>query len=161
MRRTPEVSHIPSSGLAQRLRQRGHHVLTVAPSFEHATQSEPDVVRVPAIQQFNGSDFSVRLPIPGLLQPAIDRFQPDLVHAHHPFLLGDTALRVAAVENLPVVFTHHTMYEQYTHYVSNESPAMQRFVIRLATEYANLCDHVIAPARAPLPRCRSEVLPLR
>jgi glycosyltransferase involved in cell wall biosynthesis len=109
---------------------------------------EPKVVRVPAIQNFNGSDFSVRLPIPGLLRTAIDRFRPDIVHAHHPFLLGDTALRVAAWRNLPVVFTHHTMYEQYTRYVPGDSPAMQRFAIRLATEFANLCDHVIAPSES-------------
>jgi 1,2-diacylglycerol 3-alpha-glucosyltransferase len=130
------------------LRKRGHQVLVVAPSFAEAEPDDQKVIRVPAIQQFNGSDFSVRLPIPGLLGNALDAFRPDLVHAHHPFLLGDTALRAAALRNLPVVFTHHTMYEQYTHYVPGDSPVMQRFAIRLATEFANLCDHVIAPSRS-------------
>jgi len=130
------------------LRRAGHQVLIVAPTFADAPDDEPHVVRVPAIQNFNGSDFSVRLPIPGLLQTAIDEFQPDVVHAHHPFLLGDTAVRVAALRNTPIVFTHHTMYEQYTHYVPGDSPAMQRFVIRLATEFANLCDHVVAPSES-------------
>lgn len=133
---------------SEALRERGHRVLVVAPSFPDAPKVEEHVVRVPALQRFNGSDFSVRLPIPGLLRPVIEDFEPHLVHAHHPFLLGDTALRVAALRELPVVFTHHTMYEQYTHYVPGDSPAMQRFAIRLATEFANLCDHVIAPSES-------------
>ncbi len=130
------------------LRERGENVLVVAPTFEHASRHEPGVFRMPAIQHFNGSDFSVRLPVPALLSSALDRFQPEVVHSHHPFLLGDTALRVATRRNLPLVFTHHTMYERYTHYVPMDSPAMKRFAIRLTTQYANLCEHVIAPSES-------------
>ena len=78
--------HTRSNGLAKALRQLGHHVLIIAPTFPDMPEDEQDVIRVPAIQQFNGSDFSVLIPIPGLLSGAIDKFQPDLVHAHHPFL---------------------------------------------------------------------------
>jgi glycosyltransferase involved in cell wall biosynthesis len=133
---------------SEAFRQQGHRVLVVAPTFENMPHHERDVVRMPALQKFNGSDFSVRIPIPGLVDDALDEFRPDIVHSHHPFLLGDTALRVAALYDLPIVFTHHTMYEQYTHYVPGDSPAIKRFVIRLATEYANLCDHVIAPSES-------------
>jgi len=82
------------------------------------------------------------------LTEPLDRFQPDLIHAHHPFLLGDTAVRVASGRGLPLVFTHHTLYEEYTHYVSGESEALKRFVTDLSTGYANLCDHVIAPSQS-------------
>jgi glycosyltransferase involved in cell wall biosynthesis len=109
---------------------------------------ETDVVRIPAIQNFNGSDFSAVLPVSGLLIEALDAFRPDLVHSHHPYLLGMTALRVARYRELPLVFTHHTLYEQYTHYVPGDSPAFRRFVIELATRYANLCDQVFAPSES-------------
>lgn len=133
---------------AEALRHRNHRVLIVAPTFQGQPDHEHHVIRVPAIQRFNGSDFSVRLPIPGYLSNTIDRFSPDLVHAHHPFLLGDTALTAASYRSLPLVFTHHTLYERYTHYVPGDSPAMSRFAVRLATTYANLCDHVIAPSQS-------------
>jgi glycosyltransferase involved in cell wall biosynthesis len=137
------------SAFTEALRQRGHHVLVVAPTYPTAEAGERDgVFRVPAIQQFNASDFSVRLPIPGLLAWRMERFGPDLLHAHHPFLLGDTALRMAAGRGLPIVFTHHTMYEHYTHYVPGDSPPMVRFVKRMVTDYANLCDHIIAPSES-------------
>jgi 1,2-diacylglycerol 3-alpha-glucosyltransferase len=39
-----------------------------------------------------------------------------------------------------------TLYEQYTHYVPRDSAVIKRFVIELATRYANLCDQVFAPS---------------
>jgi glycosyltransferase involved in cell wall biosynthesis len=131
---------------ADAYRELGHDVLVVAPQFSEEAPNDPDVVRVPAIVNFNGSDFSVRLPIPGLLRQAVEDFQPQIVHAHHPFLLGDTALRIAGARNLPLVFTHHTMYERYTHYVPGDSTPMRDFAVELATRFANLCDQVVAPS---------------
>ncbi len=129
-------------------RAKGHEVLVLAPQFEGAPAEEEGVVRLPALQKFNGSDFSVRLPIPSFLLPKLEAFTPDVVHSHHPFLVGDTAVRIGAKFNVPVIFTHHTMYEQYTHYVPGDSPAVKKIVSRLATEYSNLCDHVIAPSES-------------
>ena len=128
--------------------RRGHAVRVVAPQFEGAADKSGRVLRMPAIQHFNGSDFSVRIPIPGLLADFVDDFRPNILHSHHPFLLGDSALRMAWSRRLPLVFTHHTMYEQYTHYVPLDSDALKRFVIQMTTEYCNLCTHVIAPSES-------------
>lgn len=129
-------------------RKAGHRVLVVAPVYEGAPQSEPDVVRIPAIQNFNGSDFSLALPVPGYLTPYFDECRPDIVHSHHPHLLGNTAVRIASRFNRPLVFTHHTMYEHYLHYVPAEAGRMREFVISLVTGYCNLCDCVVAPSRS-------------
>lgn len=131
----------------EEFRRRGHDVRVIAPEFDGAEPSE-FVLRVPAIQNFNGSDFSVQLPQPGLIAEYLDEFQPQLIHSHHPFLLGDSALRAAWTRRLPLVFTHHTLYEQYTHYVPLDSEALQRVAIQMATEYCNLCTHVIAPSES-------------
>ncbi len=133
---------------AQDLRKSGNQVLVVAPTFAEEEEPEEHVLRVPAIQNFNGSDFSVRISIPFVITNRINKFQPDIIHSHHPFLLGDSALRTARRQNLPLVFTHHTLYEKYTHYVPLDSENMKRFVINLSTEYANLCNSVVAPSRS-------------
>jgi len=149
--------------LASELEALGHQVLVVAPSFP-GDEHEPDagVLRVPALQRFNGSDFSVPVPLPYWVGRRIRRFGPDVVHAHHPFLLGDAALRFAYERELPLVFTHHTLYEHYTHYVPFDSRALKRFVVRLATAYANCCDQVIAPSAsvADLIRRRGVLTPV-
>ena len=127
-------------------RNSGHHVLVVAPAFDGADEDEPGVVRVPAIQHFNGSDFSVALPVPLLLTNALDYFAPDIIHSHHPFLLGDVAMRQAALRGVPLVFTHHTMYEHYTHYVPGDADVLQALAREMCAVYAGRCDHVIAPS---------------
>lgn len=133
--------------LTEQCRALGHEVLVVAPSFRgDRHERDPALLRVPALQNFNGSDFSVRVPMPQLVRRRIRRFGPDVLHSHHPFLMGDTALRMAWEFNRPLVFTHHTLYENYTHYVPFDSPALKRFAIELATAYANACNAVIAPS---------------
>ena len=147
---TPHVGGVARSvaAFSAEYRRCGHRVLVVAPEFPDMPQDEVDVVRIPAIQNFNGSDFSVVLPIAGLLTESLDAFQPEIVHAHHPYLLGMTALRIARYRELPLVFTHHTLYEQYTHYVPGDSPTLKQFVIELATHFANLTDQVFAPSES-------------
>lgn len=132
----------------EEFRRRGHDVRIVAPQFEGAMESTQHVMRMPAVQHFNGSDFSLTIPQPGLVADFLDSARPEILHSHHPFLLGDSALRAAWTRRLPLVFTHHTLYEQYTRYVPLDSEAMQRVAIQLATEYANLCTHVIAPSQS-------------
>jgi glycosyltransferase involved in cell wall biosynthesis len=136
------------STFADEYERLGHEVLVVAPNLPGKTKAraEAKVERVAAVQNFNGSDFSVRLPLAAALSTRIDEFKADVVHAHHPFLLGDTALRLATNRSVPVIFTHHTRYEDYVHYVPFASPALRRAAIQLSTEYANMCDGVIAPS---------------
>lgn len=136
------------SAFAETYRSLGHKVLIVAPEFAETLPDEVDVIRVPALQNFNASDFSVALPIPTGLSDDVKAFGADIIHSHHPFLLGMTAVRLARFLNLPLVFTHHTLYEQYTHYVPGDSQAFKTFIIELATRYANLCDHVFAPSES-------------
>jgi len=144
----PHVGGVARSveGFAAEFRRRGHRVVIVAPIFEGIPARETDVIRIPAVQNFNGSDFSVPMPLSGKVISALKTFAPQVVHSHHPFLLGDTALRVSATREIPVVFTNHTMYERYTHYVPGDSPRLKRFVLDLVTGYCNLCDAVIAPS---------------
>lgn len=130
------------------LRQAGHRVVIVVPDSPGAPEVETDVIRMPAIQRLNGTDFSMELPIPGLLEAKLKEFCPDLVHSHHPFFMGDTALRVASRFQVPVVFTFHSFFEHYTHNVPGDSALLKRFVIALSAGYANLCDHVIAPSES-------------
>ncbi len=147
---TPHVGGVARSveAFTEEYRKRGHRVLVIAPEFANTPENETDVIRVRALQNFNASDFSVALPIPAGLSDALAAFQPDIIHAQHPFLLGMTAVRLARYFQVPLVFTHHTLYEQYTHYVPGDSPLLKRFVIELATDYANLSDQVFAPSES-------------
>ena len=148
----PHVGGVARSvaSFSEEYRRRGHQVLVVAPKFRGSAGVEVDVVRSGAIKNFNGSEFSVVLPPRLRLTVAMDAFAPDVVHSHHPFLLGTTAARLARSRAVPLVFTHHTLYERYTHYVPGDSDAMRRLAVRVATRYANRCDAVFAPSESLL-----------
>ena len=47
-------------------RKFGHDVKIVAPEFDWQ-EEEQDVIRVPALKHFNGTEFSVQLPVPFFL----------------------------------------------------------------------------------------------
>ncbi|MDT8389196.1 MAG: glycosyltransferase [Lentisphaeria bacterium] len=147
---TPHVGGVARSveAFSAEYRRCGHRVLVVAPEFPDMPSHEVGVARVEAIQNFNASDFSVALPLHSPLTKTVDAFRPDIVHSQHPFLLGMTALRLARFRELPLVFTHHTLYEHYTGYIPGDSPALRRFAIELATRYANLTDQVFAPSQS-------------
>jgi glycosyltransferase involved in cell wall biosynthesis len=70
---TPHVGGVARSvaSFAEEYRRLGHKVLVVAPTFEAMPLDESDVIRAPAIQNFNGSNFSVPLPIPGMLSATL------------------------------------------------------------------------------------------
>ena len=78
----PHVSGVANSvkAFTDEYRRRGHHVMVIAPVFEHMPQDEKDVIRVSAIQNFNGSDFSVSLSIPLGLSKRLEQFQVDIIH---------------------------------------------------------------------------------
>lgn len=146
----PHVGGVANSvgSLVENMRERGHRCLVIAPDFPDQPDSEKDVVRVPSIRNFNGSDFSFRLPSGTLIGDRIKAFEPDIIHAHHPFLLGDAGLRMAHQWGIPLVFTHHTRYEDYVHYLVEDSDLLERLAVELATEYGNLCDRIIAPSES-------------
>ncbi|MFO7956080.1 MAG: glycosyltransferase [Candidatus Brocadiia bacterium] len=129
-------------------RQREHRVLVVAPDYGRQPENERDVVRLAAVKNVKGSDFAAALPLTLELDARLDAFDADIFHAHHPYLIGDSALRGAAARQVPLVFTHHTMYEHYTQYIPLDLPGLKPFIVELATGYANLCDRVIAPSES-------------
>jgi len=146
---TPYTGGVAQSVLrfANACRKHGHQVMIVAPEFHGVPSAEKHVIRFPALCNLSEGNFSVPVPVPGVISASVKAFAPDIVHSHHPFLLGDTALRIAAAYNIPVVFTHHTMYENYTHYIPGDSKRLKRFVIEMVGGYCNLCDAVIAPSQ--------------
>lgn len=133
----------------EHFRQQGHSVLIIAPKSKHVIQEDKaNVLRVSSIKNFNDTNFPVTIPLPGVLVSRLEKFQPEIVHSHFPFIIGSTAVRVAASYEIPLIFTYHTMYERYIHYVNSDSERVRAFVRSLTAGYANLCDLVIAPSKA-------------
>ncbi len=135
--------------LVQGLRRLGAKPSLFAPAYPGYRDPEPDVYRLPSFRLPRYPDFPLLLPVqPGLLRQ-VRAIQPEVVHVHSPFTAGQLGLRAARALGVPVVFTHHTLYPEYVHYVPCVPRSFAAWAVRAhVVRFCNRCDAVIAPSRA-------------
>ncbi|MBF0252826.1 MAG: glycosyltransferase [Candidatus Omnitrophica bacterium] len=127
-------------------RKRGHEVLIVCPEYKKS-QHEEGVLRIPALKDLGENKFSLQIPVPGIEDKILKKFIPDIIHLQHPFLIAESALRISEKNKIPLVLTYHTLFEQnLDHYLPVSLDIMKKFIIKLFTGFAELCDAVIAPS---------------
>jgi glycosyltransferase involved in cell wall biosynthesis len=127
------------------LEASGHQAWVFAPASATSGDS-PGVFRYPSIPAPTYPGFAVPLPCSPRLARVARGLRPDIVHAQHPFLLGVTARRIARRLAVPLVFTYHTRYEKYAHYVPAPERLVAALAVRLACRFADRADLVIAPS---------------
>lgn len=132
--------------LRRGLQQRGHEVWVMAPRFRGAPDGAPGVLRYPSIPATTYPEFPLAVPYAPSMAARVRALDVDLFHAHHPFLLGPAARRLARRAGRPLVFTYHTRYEKYAHYVPLTRPLVEAAAVRLSTRFAARVDAVIAPS---------------
>lgn len=115
----PYIGGVPISieRLTQALREQGHRVVVFAPRYDHLeTEPEEDVVRYSTLSQHFYSDTVLPNPLDPVLEETFSREEFDVIHVHHPVLIGKVAAHLSAKYNVPLVYTYHTQYEQYLDY---------------------------------------------
>jgi len=128
----------------------GHEVSIFAPHWPgDDAGSTPDVYRYPSVAVPTKVPFALALPYSPEIDKFIDAQEFDIIHAHHPNILGMAARRWASKKDIPLVFTWHSRYDHYTHYASliPEDVAM-RWVMHNAYQFAARADHVIFPTQS-------------
>lgn len=128
------------------LAQQGHNVFIFAQNAGCFKETEPFVYRYPAFTLPTHGGFPITIPF----SPHVDRVLPtltlDVIHSHHPFLLGATAARKAARLNVPLVFTYHTRYQEYSHYVPFNQKLVKSAIKEYLGRYMQQCHHIIVPS---------------
>src|SRR5262249_18260371 len=122
--------------LIPELQKQGHTVSLITLDFLGYEHSDPEyVMRISCPLKFMYKKNHMAIPwrATHALQKYFNEWQPDIIHAQHPFLLGRAALRVARKQNIPICFTYHSIYEAYAHYVpfpgTLTRPAIQKMVL--------------------------------
>ncbi len=129
------------------MRALGHQTMVVAPDygFEQGNDNG-DILRVTSLS-FPNLRFSIPLEFMDwtAIEEKVTSFNPDLIHAHHPFKLGKSALDLADQLEVPLVYTYHTLYEFFTHYFLMDTEPVRKQVREYVVNFANCCDQVITP----------------
>ncbi len=127
----------------EELKQLGHEVYIFAPNYPGLPEEE-DVFRFPSIPStYKG--FYLGLPFSTRLEEFLNSHPLDIIHVHSPFILGRLGARVAKKLDIPLVFTYHTLYDQYTHYVPLIKDLSKEFTRKVTVSFCNQCDLVITP----------------
>ena len=132
--------------LRRGLEALGHSVWVFAPAWRGPHTDPRYVFRYPSAPAPTYPGFAIPLPFSRRLSRAARELGIDVFHAQHPFLLGVTARRLARAEGRPLVFTYHTRYEKYAHYVPLPERLVAAAAVRLASRFADSADLVIAPS---------------
>jgi glycosyltransferase involved in cell wall biosynthesis len=146
---------VATETLARGLGAAGHRVLLVAPrpggdgqpGTSGAPGPQPDYAWLESYQAPPPapSGYRMPLPIPGPALRAARDFAPHIVHAQSPFVSGLMARRVAQRSGAPLVFTHHTRFGDYTHYLGPLAQAGRRVAAAYLGDYWRGCAAVVAP----------------
>ena len=132
--------------LRRGLEARGHEPWVLAPRFPGAADALPRTLRYPSIPAATYPEFSLAIPFSPRLARRVRALDFDIFHAHHPFLLGPTARRLARRQARPLVFTYHTRYDKYAHYVPLRRDLVEAAARLLSTRFAARADAIIAPS---------------
>lgn len=159
----PFIGGVPISveRLSEGLRALGHQVTIFAPETGEAAKEE-DVVRYKVVYERRNVGLALGNCFDRRIEQSFREKQFDIIHVHHPVVMGQTAVHLGRKYSIPVVYTYHTRYEEYLHYFKfYQSMSAGRRPVRKAAEYGrkvlvpacitaftNKCDLVFAPTPA-------------
>ncbi len=129
--------------------KRGHAVYVFAPRAEGYKDENPRVFRYPSVDLKYKISFPLAIPFSFKIHKIIKNLELDIIHSQHPNLLGGAAAKWAKRKKIPLVFTWHTLYDQYVHFaplVPKKWAA--KWIIKKAVKYANRADCVITPTES-------------
>lgn len=111
-------------------------------------EEEPFVFRYPSLEiPFQG--YPLTIPISRFVTQLLPSLKLDVIHAHHPAPMGMEAASRADSLNVPLVFTHHTHYQEYSHYIKLPGEnTTKRIIERWIADFMVQCQHVIVPSES-------------
>lgn len=130
------------------LEKLGHEVHLFVPRFWGYEYKIKNIHLYPSIMLGYKIKYPIAFPWCSNTEKEIKKIGFDIIHTQHPFSVGCDGMRIAKQSNIPLVFTHHAKYEDYTHYVPPIIPQglLKKIVREKVTKFANNCDICISPS---------------
>ena len=141
------VTHVKT--LKEGLELLGHEAIIVtADSNVKKTRTDGDIIYCPAIKLEKLYGYDVASPISADRLKAIKDFDPDIIHIHNEFGIGISGAMMARQLKIPLVYTMHTMYDDYIYYVANSEP-LQELVSTIIHRYARILARTASAITGP------------
>jgi len=149
---TPSKGGMETSviNLSKGLEKAGHEVFIFAPEYPNYKDKERNIFRYKSIRfNYGGYFYVIPVPFGSKMKEIVKELELDILHSHQPYSLGSEALKFSKELDIPLVFTYHIKYEDYSHYIPLVPNSISKKYIRKVTVgYSNKCDVVISPSTA-------------
>ncbi len=129
------------------LTQMGHNVFVFSQDTQDYEDSDPFVFRYPALT-IPTVDYSFSIPVSPFVDWLLPSLKLDVIHSNHPVLLGYAAADKAEKLGVPLVFTFHTRYEEYSHYIPFSQAFVKEIIVDWLLRYIERCQHIITPSES-------------
>lgn len=130
----------------QGLAHLGHNVYIFAPGFPEYKDNEPHVYRFRSISITQKVKYPLAIPISNRIAKIIPELKLDVIHTQHPYILGEVGANYAKKFKIPLVYTFHTQFEQYSHYIPFNQNIVKMLARLSVINYTKKCDCIITPA---------------
>lgn len=116
----PDINGVVSSvvTLKQALEEKGHVVYVVSNHKGSNIVMEDHVLRLGGLELKKFYGYKMSSPIQIRAEKYIREMNLDVIHVQTEAGVGIFARQMARQLHIPLVYTYHTMYEDYTHYVN-------------------------------------------
>ncbi len=107
--------------LEDALKKRGHqvYIVTVNPdNLKYRYEDDSHIIRIPGIP-VHIYDYRLTNAYPIKAMRKIKKWNLDVIHSQTEFGIGTFARIVSKQYDIPLIHTYHTMYEDYTHYITH------------------------------------------
>ncbi|MEG2915673.1 MAG: glycosyltransferase [Oscillospiraceae bacterium] len=144
------VTHVKL--LKEGLEKLGHTVMIVtADANTRHHYVENNILHCPATKLKKFYSYSVAPPISRTRLKMIENFNPDIIHIHNEFGIGLSGFRAAKILRVPLVYTLHTMYDEYLYYVVPSK--FVNAVKRISHKYFKLLGEKAQAITGPSKKC--------
>jgi glycosyltransferase involved in cell wall biosynthesis len=134
--------------LKQELTSAGHEVYIFAPGYPGCRDEDGRIFRFFSVPAPTNADYFLAFPLPGHLKAILAQIKLDVVHVHHFFGLGRAGMWCARRLGLPLVYTCHTLYEYYSHYLPVPRYVARELIRKVCANFCNRCDVIVTPTTA-------------
>lgn len=142
----PQINGVATSveASAKALEKLGHEVYIFAPKYS-GFKDRKNVIRIPSVSFPKNSEYRLATFHPGKPLSIAAEYDFDIIHGHAGGPVTMLGWEVARIKNVPFVYTYHTLWKKYTHYVFQGKIIRPKMMEILSKIVGNMCDVVVSP----------------
>lgn len=148
------VTHVKI--LKEGLEAQGHTVLVVtADSKTKRHYIKDGVLYCPAHNLKRIYGFDLAPPLSQTRLHHLRNFNPDIIHIHNEFGIGLSGIGIAKILHVPLVYTLHTMYDEYIYYVAPKK--LINITTKISHKYFRLFARFANAVTGPSAKCQEYI----